>query len=389
MLGFSSLNCFLLLTKYYIFTKIICMYKNGLLTICVFMCIITSCNTESNNAIEATNVNGKYIKLDSASKELYTKILIGNILISQEGFGKRDYYGSIIRNGESSKPELLFKMGHGHNEFGHLVFEKREDMSLLLMNKNSRLNSIYVISGTDSLEEIKDDSKWEKYDLTNLPSFRYSGDNIYSISDSTVLVTGAPWKNIGHIFSIIDYKNQKVLPLKYWPDDGVKIDSLVKHSVYTDYGLVFGNGSGHYLYQCGRERYAFIFEIDDDKVNVIKELYTVYSDYTTDDGQNYKTKSRHAEELMSTTDNNHIYILLKEFDKDGNKMDEWHPAIYGNIIEIYDWVGNIQKIIRLDHYGQRIMLSEDHKKLYLFTDDFDGDDFNPEIWVYNLNNLVD
>ena len=354
-----------------------------------FLGIITSCNTNSDNMVDAVSINGQRIKLDTTYNAMVTKCFIGDIFISQEIFGNRGYYGGIIKNNESYKPTIVFKTGHGHNEFNSLVFGKREDGSLLLFDIPSRPGSITVISETDSIENIKDESKWEKFDLTNLPSFRYTGDNIYSISDSTILVTGAPWDKIGHIFSIIDYKNQKVLPLKYWPDDGVKIDSLVKHSVYADYGSVFGNGSGRYMYQCGRERYAFIFVIDGDKVNVIKELYSVYSDYTTDDGQNYKTKSRNAEELMSTTDNNHIYILLKEFDKEGKKMKEWHPTIYGNIIEMYDWNGNIQRKIRLDHYGQRIMLSEDNKKLYLLTDDFDGDNFNPEIWVYNLENFID
>lgn len=351
--------------------------------------IITSCNTNSDNMVDVVSINGQRIKLDTTFNAMVTKYFIGDIIISREIFGNRGYYGGIIKNNESCKPTIFFKTGHGHNEFNSLVFGKRENGSLLLFDIPSRPGSITVIAETDSIESIKDESKWEKYDLTNLPSFRYTGNNIYSISDSTILVTGAPWDKIGHIFSIIDYKNQKVLPLKYWPDDGIKIDSLVKHSIYTDYGLVFGNGKGRYLYQCGRERYAFIFEIDDDKVNVIKELYTVYSDYTTDDGQNYKTKSRNAEELMSTTDNNHIYILLKEFDKDGKKMDEWHAAIYGNIIEMYDWNGNLQRKIRLDHYGQRIMLSGDNKKLYLLTDDFDEDNFYPEIWAYNLENFID
>ena len=83
-----------------------------------------------------------------------------------------------------------------------------------------------------------------------------------------------------------------------------------------------------------------------------------------------------------------IYILLREFDKEGNKRDEWRPDLYGNIVEVYDWDGNKQKEIRLDHYGQRIMLSEDNNKIHLFTDDYYEDEMKSDIWIYDLNGIV-
>ena len=156
-----------------------------------------------------------------------------------------------------------------------------------------------------------------------------------------------------------------MFPLEFWPNDGIEIETMVKHAVYTDNSLVFGNGNGRYCYQCGEERFVFIFSIDNNKVNVIKKIYTVYPDYKTEDGQNYRMKSRRPETLSCAVNSNYIYILLREFDKEGNKRDEWKPDLYGNIVEVYDWDGNKQKEIRLDHYGQRIMLSEDNK-MHLF-----------------------
>ena len=72
---------------------------------------------------------------------------------------------------------------------------------------------------------------------------------------------------------------------------------------------------------------------------------------------------------------------------EGNKRDEWRPDLYGNIVEVYDWDGNKQKEIRLDHYGQRIMLSEDNK-IHLFTDDYYDDNMKSDIWIYDLNGIV-
>ncbi len=358
--------------------------------ICAFLGIVISCSIGSdNNTVDVICLKAQAIDADTANNNMYTRCIVGNICISREIYGKEDFYGSIIENGKESAPELIFRTGHGRNEFGNMVvLGRKENNSLLILdNPSARPKSLTTISEMDSIESIKNTKKWETSSLTELMPFRYTGENFYSITDSTILVAGAPWHNIGHIFSIIDYKNKSVLPLKFWPEDDIKIDSLVKHSIYTNHSYIFGNGNGRYLYKCGAERFAFIFEIEGDKVNVVKNLYTVYPNYYTQDKQNFKYKSRKAEELKATVDNKNIYILLTEYDKDGVKREEWRPDIYGNIIEVYDWDGNKQKEIQLDHYGQRIILSDDHNKIYLFSDDYFGDEFNPEIWVYDLRDL--
>jgi thioredoxin-related protein len=55
---------------------------------------------------------------------------------------------------------------------------------------------------------------------------------------------------------------------------------------------------------------------------------------------------------------------------------------------MYDWEGGQQKkIIKLDHLGNRIMLSDDNKTLYLFIDDHTDRDSNPQIWAYDISNI--
>ena len=44
-------------------------------------------------------------------------------------------------------------------------------------------------------------------------------------------------------------------------------------------------------------------------------------------------------------------------------------------------------MIKLDHIGQRIFISDDNKTLYLLTDDYWEGDPNPQIWAYDISNL--
>lgn len=354
------------------------------------ICIVTSCNTHNESVVDSVNLNSQGAIIDTMYSNMFPTYMIGNIVISNELHGEENYYANIIENNKSSKPELVFKKGHGHNEFTLLTFGRADDKSLLLLDGtlNAKPASLTVISETDSISNIKEQANWKRYDLRNLPPFRLAAKKFCTLSDSTILIPGATYDHFGSILSVIDFKNCKAFPLDYFPNDGIEVEPMVKHAVYTDNSSVFGNGNGRYCYQCGEERFVFIFSIDKNKVNIIKDLYTVYPDYKTEDGQNYSMKSRRPETLTCAVNNDYIFILLKEFDEEGNKRDEWRPNLYGNIVEVYDWDGNKQKEIHLDHYGQRIMLSGDNK-IHLFTDDYYDDEFKSDIWIYDLKGIVD
>ena len=337
-------------------------------------------------SVTEINLQGLALKVDTSNNTKPIKYIYGNHAISQGIYDESGYYGSAITDKELKSSESLFKIGNGHNEFGWVIFGKGIDGSFVLLDTNAGIRSLTMIPANDNISEFKNAENWVSYDLKNLPSFRYTGENFFALSDSTIMVVGAPMgEKMQHLISIIDFKNLKVTPLDYWPEDGIKVPDLVKHAVYADYGKVFGNGKGQYLYQCGRERYAFVFSIEGTKVNVIKDLYKVYSDYTTKDEMNYITLSRNPEELYCDTDADNIYILLKDSNKNGEKLEKWKDFnIFGNLVEVYDWSGNKKSVLRLDHYGQRIMLSNDKSKLYLLSDDFDSDQ---EIWVYDIKGL--
>lgn len=352
--------------------------------------IAVSCTENREVNILSEAITGSPVKMCSSNVDMGIQDLFGDITISNNVFDTQVLYGGYLTSKEWGKQDSLFKIGLGHNEFQRLVFGKGKNNSILLLNspfEASKLTSLTTIKNTDSIDAIKNDAKWVKYELSCLPSFRCVAENFVSLSDTTILILGAPYSQIGHIMSIIDYKNQKVMPLEYWPNDGVDCDSLPKHSLYTDYCRLFGNDKGRFLYQFERERFAFIFTIEGAKVNNVKTLYSTFTEYKSDGSKlNYIQKRQSPKRLTCAVNNKYIYALLKDSDRKGNKLDEWkNPYVYGNTIEVFDWDGKKQKIIYLDKYGQRIFITEDNNMLYLLTDDFFEDGSRPEIWVYNLN----
>lgn len=349
--------------------------------------IVTSCGYNKDEIICDASLTSHIVNIDSADSYRFPRILINDILVS----GKNEHYCSILKDNECSKCDTLFNFGNGHNEFQFMAFGKGVDGSLLLINSplvGNKIKSLTVIS-SDSIGAMKETNCWKKYDLLKLPAFRYATRNFVSLSDSTILIPGAPYRAIGHILSIIDFKNQTVFPLEYWPEDGRKCDSIVKHAVYTDNCSLFANGKGRFLYQCNSERFAFVFSVEGSKISDIKELYSVHPDYQTDRSKrNYEYRSISAEALECTANSKYIYALLRDSDRKGVKLDKWkNPYIYGNVVQIFDWQGNNVRTIRLDRFGQDVFVSDDNKILYLFTKDYFEEDSKPEIWAYNLSEL--
>lgn len=349
-----------------------------------------SCNTSLEEDVIEEHLTGARVEIDSIGLNLSTPFLLDSLAISWDIVGN-NYYGGYLNRSSYSTEEVLFKIGHGHNEFHDIAFGEDINNSLLLLDSNGNgLNSMTVISNATHIDSIKNISNWKKYRLEDLPSFRHASYGLVSLTDSTILVPGAPFDAInGHIFSIIDYKNQKVTPLESWPEDHVKenADSLPKHSFYTNNSYIHSNGKGSYLYHLVNNQYAFIFTIEGEKINISKMLYSSIPSYQSDKAKlNYRTEKEIPEKLMCVSNSENVYAILLDSDRNGQKLEEWvNPYIYGNTIEIFDWEGNKKKVIHLDKYGQNIRVSKDNKTLFLFTEDYFEENSKPEIWVYDLN----
>lgn len=358
--------------------------------ICLYSVLIItySCGMGKENIVVEYNPIGKSIKLDST--------IVGQspILMFGDNFIFRDWmhvHGNANMGGKLSGDTLslsenLLNVGHGHNEFQNVSFVKGQDNTLYLLNRPGFMpQSVTCITRPNSLDDVKATEKWKRFSLRDLPPLYSLPDYNVSISDSTILIIGAPTTCMGHIMSILDFKNQKVQPLDFWPQDNVECDSTAKYMLYAQYAKIIGNGNGRYAYMFAGGRYLFVFSIEGNHVNVIKTLYEIYPMYEGR-GKNWVSKgTRRPEGIQCDGSSENLYVLLTDSDKDGKKLYEDKGALYGNTIEVYDWDGNIQKIIHLDKYGTRIMVSDDNNTLYLFVLDYDSDIY--EVWSYDLNSL--
>ena len=214
--------------------------------------------------------------------------------------------------------------------------------------------------------------------------FLLCGDRFEVLSDATLLTVGTSIDDIRHIFSVINFKNQAFTPLDYWPNDSTpEVLDHEKLMVYTHGSGIKGNAKDRFLYWDDSGKLAFIFTIDGTKTNI---LNSIYSDPLPIPGI---AKTPSTERIHCCTDNDSIYLLYKHSNRKGEIMEEYdmkEPFPWGNTVEVYNWDGVKQHIIHLDKFGQEIMLSQDGKTLYLYSD-FIDDETEPYIYSYDLSFL--
>ena len=342
--------------------------------------------------VKVIGLSGKPVKIAEGNDMIYPRFLAGNTFIEDKIWGNKSFLLAHFGKDGWGAPEKEFYRKE-NNEFIYLRFIKGKDNSILFTKGGcpTGLQTLTVIPNASCVDSIANTARHKVYDISDLKDFMFWGEHYHQLSDSTIIVAGAPGMNTNHIVSIIDYKNLTCKPLDYWPNDDIMTTAVEKQYVYTYFSGVYGNGKGNYLFVCDRERYAFIFSIDGDNVNVIKDLYTTNPNYEAGDGHYPICHRVRTEKLYCETTNDNIYFLLTDKDKFGKKIkieDYTRQHLYGNTIEIYDWDGKQRKkVIKLDHIGQRIIISDDGKTLYLFTDDFWEGDPNPQIWAYDISNL--
>lgn len=339
----------------------------------VFVIVILFCSCSEHSSIDEISVEGKEVQIDTANIYMGPKMLCGDILYAWN----MDFYGAKLTAGQWQKADRLLASGSGHDEFGYMIMSISNDRVLHVLNRSfvgSKFLSLVKIPHGDSIPAVKDKTKWERFDLKQMPLFGPNSKNFVVLSDSTILVAGTPYDDVKHIFSIIDFKNQKVSTLDYWPTDEMKYDDRKKNKLFTENSYILGNKKGKYLYQNSFIRNAFIFTFDGTTTRVIRRLYS----------DSFGEK-RPTEVLACCADENKIYMLLRDSDSKGTKLEEWkNPFIFGNTIEVFDWDGVKQQVIHLDKYGQNIMLSEDRSTLYLFSD-YSEDTSEPFMYSYNLD----
>lgn len=346
--------------------------------------MLASCSNVAKKSIEdltVENIQGTLLHPDDKCIGAYPRLITQDFWLSQV---YRDDVNCCIcvQDGDSLLAKRnVFNKGKGRGEYDEVSFALSSDGALGVLNYANGNQLLSFSSFPKSDLNRLDFSKGQRFDLTKLPSIRFATNSFQVLSDSTILLPGAPFSQAGHLFSIIDFKNLKAETLDFWPQDKFAGDSLSKHSVYTDNSRIF-KSKDRFLYLCGWERYAFIFSIDKNKVEVKNELFSVKPEYKEAPDGNYELLKNSGKRLAIDVDEDAIYVLMIEKNLYGKTPKNYMESQYGNEIQVYDWDGNPIRRIALDKVGSSIKISADKKNLYLFSE-------NPktkadEIWMYNL-----
>ena len=326
-------------------------------------------------------LRGQEVKYDSANEDLWPMYIYGDAMIARST--NMNYYVGKIAKDEWQK-SVVFLKNDEHNEVEFPNFFQSNKGKLFMLNQpmsGMKLSSLIKNPDADNTATILDQKKWKTYDLKKMQGVMNVASSSVVLSDTTILTALNDTNDIKRLFSILDFKNQKTIPLDYCLEDESPNDMVRWYNNVANC-TILGNGKGHFLYKNPSAKDAFIFSIEGTHVNVLDTLYS----YT------YPPGKFTIERLSCCANNDRIYMLILDSDNKGEKLNdsdskEPHPYLFGNTVEVYDWDGVKQEVIHLDNYAQRIMLSGDGNTLFLFaqTDEI----IKPAIFSYDISNLED
>ena len=322
-------------------------------------------------------LRGQEVKFASENENLWPQFLYGQTLFAWSS--DNNFYGGTLTGNEWQKAERI--SGAGTNkDLESLFFSHGNNGELLILNCPSPatfdagcFKSLIKVQNADNITAIMDRTKWETYDLKKVLGFG-GGDPVF-LSDTTLLMLGMFKDDLKRMYSIIDIKNQKLTPIDYCPEG----KDLSDEEICLRYlaGNILGNGKGKMLYHNRCAKFAFIFNIEGTKVNILKNLYS----YTF-------VPTRPIECLGCCANSERIYMLIRDTNIKGEKCNENDLFRYGNTIEVYDWDGVKHQVIHLDNYYREIMLSGDGNTLFLHPGGTE-DIIKPALYSYDISNLKD
>ena len=368
------------------------------LFVCTLVSVSAWAGTDGKN-VHAVKLTGQEIKIDKENRRKHMLFLLNDNIISEQSYGEQGVFAHKFSQTEWNKADEELAIGKNDGTLWP-VYVCGSDNSLLRLDTEfgtRHLQKLTVAPNTKSIEALNDSLSWREYDLSRFHELNYGSTNFVLTPDSMLLVGGSPESDMKHIMTIVDFRNNKLTPLDYWPDDGNnEAPDFAKNDIYVTNSNIFGNGKGHYLYKGYSRRNAFIFTIDNDKVKIVKSLYAKYPKYkaTTPPLEMLKVIEYGMWCMECTANNQYIAFILTDSDINGTRYKETYSLeegkdlssyLFGNVVELYDWDGNKQKVIYLDHFGSRIIMSDDGKKLLLFADDYVKNIH--KIWSYDLSDI--
>jgi len=262
------------------------------------------------------------------------------------------------------------------NIFSSLYDKKQETLSFF--ENSGTLTKGYIVD-LKSKNSVTDKSLWKKLDFTDIEkmTIRYS---FAYISDTSLLMIGGK-HNSPEILSILNLNDQKTItPLLFWPNDKFDDNTFVKQTVYQDNARLFKNySSKEYLYVCGEGKYMEIFEISKEEIVNRKIIYEEYPQYEIlEDNMNYKNSENSVNHGFYTyVTDNLVYTKPVEYTQDmmrSGKSYKGYDYYYNDVIEVFDWGGNMVKKYELDTPFHSFIVDEKNNIIYTETDDLETGD---------------
>ena len=343
----------------------------------LFIASIRFCACSEQDVEGEFFLRGQEVKFASGNENLWPVYLYGQTMFAWSN--DNSIYGGHLTENEWQKAERI--SGAGTNkDLESLFFSHGNNGELFVLNTpmvglfdTNCFKSFIKIQNADNIADIMDRTKWDTYDLKKVLGF--GGGSFVTLSDTTILVLGMFKDDLKRVYSIIDIKNQKLTPLDYCPEGKDLSDEDICMLYLT--GKILGNGKGRMLYYNRCAKFAFIFNIEGTKVNILKNLYS----YTF-------VPTRPTECLGCCANSDRIYMLIRDTNIKGEKCNEDDRFRYGNTVEVYDWDGIKHQVIHLDNYYREIMLSGDGNTLFLHPG-MTGDIIKPALYSYDISNLKD
>ena len=343
----------------------------------LFIASILFCACSEQDVEGEFFLRGQEVKFDSANENLWPKFLYGQTMFAWSD--DNSIHAGKITEKEWQKAERISGAGV-NNDLEGLDFSEGNNGELFVLNTpmvglfdTNCFKSFIKIQNADNIAAIMDRTKWETYDMKDV--YGFVGGNHVALSDTTLLMLGMYKDDLKRVYAIYNLKNQTFIPLDYCPigrdlsDEEICVRYLA--------GNILGNGKGKVLYYNNCRKFAFIFNIEGTKVNVLNNLYS----YTF-------VPDRATECINCCVNSDRIYMLVRDTNIKGEKCNGNDLLRYGNTVEVYDWDGVKHQVIHLDNYYREIMLSDDGKTLFLhpgWTEDI----IKPALYSYDISNLKD
>ena len=322
-------------------------------------------------------LRGQEVKFDSANENLWPKFLYGQTMFAWSD--DNSIHAGKITEKEWQKAERISGAGV-NDDLERLEFSQGNNGELFIWNKptvglfdTGCFKSLIKVQNADDIASIMDRTKWETYDLKKVLGF--TGGSYVALSDTTILSRGMFKDDLKRVYSIIDIKNQKLTPIDYCPKSKDLSDEEICMRFLA--GNILGNRKGRMLYYNNCRKFAYIFNIEGTKVNILKDLYS----YTF-------VPAPGTECVNCCANSDRIYLLVRDTNIKGERCNEDDMFRYGNTVEVYDWDGIKHQVIHLDNYYREIMLSGDGNTLFLHPG-MTGDIIKPALYSYDISNLKD